>query len=139
MKHTLESLLALAESDDGRQQIRVIVAELVGWKPTAHWWCPKCQSPVISRDVTNDERHDVRHGGCGAFVETDEPMGHYHASLDAIMPEVRKLDEGEKARFLYELERVCMIAFSHNFTLCRAMLDAEAIHLCIAFILTKQP
>ena len=118
MNHTLESLLELAETDNGPQQIRVIVAELIGYI-----------------DFTSTEGHLMGYGLSNEWCQ----IPRFHASLDAIMPEVRKLGEGEKARFLYELERVCMIAFSHNFTLCRAMLDAEAIHLCIAFILTKQP
>ncbi len=32
MKHTLESLLALAATDEGKQQIRVMVAEIQGWQ-----------------------------------------------------------------------------------------------------------
>ena len=32
------------------------------------WWCEKCQKTVGGRDVTYDETHDQRSGGCGAKV-----------------------------------------------------------------------
>ena len=32
------------------------------------WWCEKCQKTVGGRDVTYDETHDQRAGGCGAKV-----------------------------------------------------------------------
>jgi hypothetical protein len=32
------------------------------------WWCPNCFRPIESKDVTYDEHHDPRHGGCGGNV-----------------------------------------------------------------------
>ena len=33
------------------------------------WWCPTCNEWVCSGDVTFDETHDPRFGGCGGDVE----------------------------------------------------------------------
>jgi hypothetical protein len=33
------------------------------------WWCPNCNEWVSPRDVTYEETHDVRSGGCGYAVE----------------------------------------------------------------------
>jgi len=32
------------------------------------WWCETCKTHVSGRDVTEDERHDTRSGGCGSTV-----------------------------------------------------------------------
>jgi hypothetical protein len=32
------------------------------------WWCSNCKEWVNPRDVTYEERHDVRSGGCGHVV-----------------------------------------------------------------------
>lgn len=32
------------------------------------WWCPDCQKEVDGRDVTYQEMHDERAGGCGCKV-----------------------------------------------------------------------
>lgn len=37
---------------------------------TAQWWCPTCGCVVDPRDVTYQETHDARHGGCGNAVES---------------------------------------------------------------------
>jgi hypothetical protein len=34
------------------------------------WWCPECKAFVPGADVTYDERHDERVGGCGQPVGT---------------------------------------------------------------------
>lgn len=120
MKHTLESLLALASTNEGKQQIRVMVAGLFGWQ-------------MIKGERPSSLGHLIAQlDGKTGFV----PF--YHTSLDAIMPEVRKLNEGEKARFLNELQSVCAVVVSRHFTLARAMLSADPIHHCIAFLLTLQ-
>jgi len=118
-----------------------MVAEAAGWKPSEDWWCPKCQMPVLGRDVTNDERHDVRHGGCGAFVETEEPMLHYHTSLDAIMPVVRKIGDELWDDYIDHLEAVRgtdgwpIMGLNERW----GIVTSEAIHHCIALLLTIQP
>ena len=33
------------------------------------WWCPTCNEWVCSVDVTFEETHDPRYGGCGGDVE----------------------------------------------------------------------
>lgn len=33
------------------------------------WWCPNCNKWVSPRDVTYEETHDIRSGGCGYAVE----------------------------------------------------------------------
>lgn len=33
------------------------------------WWCATCGKWIPGEEVTNDETHDLRHGGCGQFVE----------------------------------------------------------------------
>jgi hypothetical protein len=33
------------------------------------WWCPNCNEWVSPRDVTYEETHDIRSGGCGNAVE----------------------------------------------------------------------
>jgi hypothetical protein len=35
------------------------------------WFCPWCDVAVAPEEVTNDERHDPRAGGCGRYVEAD--------------------------------------------------------------------
>jgi hypothetical protein len=32
------------------------------------WWCKTCKTYVSGRDVTYDETHDIRSGGCGDKV-----------------------------------------------------------------------
>ena len=34
-----------------------------------YWFCPVCQTVVLPVDVTYEETHDLRNGGCGASVE----------------------------------------------------------------------
>jgi hypothetical protein len=33
-----------------------------------YWYCPECRMAIFPIDVTNDERHDPRYGGCGSCV-----------------------------------------------------------------------
>ena len=33
------------------------------------WWCEDCGKHIDGAEVTNQERHDERSGGCGCFVE----------------------------------------------------------------------
>lgn len=37
------------------------------------WWCDNCQIEVEGRDVTFQECHDERAGGCGGFVRLSCP------------------------------------------------------------------
>lgn len=121
MKHTLESLLALAETDDGRKQIRVIVAELAGWA-----------------GVLNDPLHGYVGIKPGEWASRKLP--HFHTSLDAIMPEVRKLSihDGDEWPYIQRLTRVLHAATKRPASPFK-LATAEAVHHCIAFILTKQP
>ncbi|MCG2658664.1 MAG: hypothetical protein L6437_00260 [Kiritimatiellae bacterium] len=37
--------------------------------PDYPWWCPACGFWVMGGDVTYEEQHDERNGGCGGYVE----------------------------------------------------------------------
>lgn len=43
-----------------------------------HWWCETCQRQVESVEVTYDETHDLRAGGCGqhVFARPSQPPEH---------------------------------------------------------------
>lgn len=119
MNHTLESLLELAETDNGPQQIRVIVAELIGYI-----------------DFTSTEGHLMGYGLSNEWCQ----IPRFHASLDAIMPEVRKLSNGLRFDYAEHLNAVISTQINRCFRVAdRELIFAEAIHRCIAFILTKQP
>ena len=126
MNHTLESLLVLAETDDGRQRIQAIVAELVGY---------------IFRDETFAERKGV-YTSTGGFIGLDKPNWHpypdYHASLDAIMPEVRRLDEKAAEKWANFMADIFYQKGNLGWKVCYAIATAQPVHHCIAFILTKQ-
>ena len=134
MKHTLETLLALAESDDGRQQIRVIVAELVG----AKWWAVHKSASTLS--LLN---LGVKHGWqeCSEPLESswiNDDVPKYETSLDAIMPEVRKLHEKAAEKWANFMADLFYRKGNLGWQVCYAIATAEAIHASIAFILTKQ-
>jgi hypothetical protein len=33
------------------------------------WWCPECEKELAGAEVTFEETHDPRYGGCGSDVE----------------------------------------------------------------------
>lgn len=33
------------------------------------WWCPHCQKGVSASEVTYEETHDLKSGGCGVLVQ----------------------------------------------------------------------
>jgi len=37
--------------------------------PRRTWYCPTCEKEVPAEEVTLEETHDERHGGCGGHVE----------------------------------------------------------------------
>lgn len=37
------------------------------------WWCPTCRTWLEWHEVTYEETHDVRVGGCGEEVLPDKP------------------------------------------------------------------
>ena len=123
MKHTLESLLALAESDDGRQQIRILVANLVGWST----W-------EGSENYPSPKVWTAPDGRARCWCDIPE----YHTSLDAIMPEVRKLDEKSAEKWANFMADIFYKKGNLGWQVCYAIATAEAIHASIAFILTKQ-
>lgn len=45
-----------------------VIAELDKPEVEKGWWCPECQKYVDGRDVTFEETHDTRSGGCGYRV-----------------------------------------------------------------------
>lgn len=40
--------------------------------PPANWWCPTCRRSLVPSEVTYEECHDSRTGGCGMPVSTSE-------------------------------------------------------------------
>jgi hypothetical protein len=50
------------------------------------WWCPSCETHVDPKDVTFEEAHDVRTGGCGKRVQPAPSLATYLA-----VENVRKL------------------------------------------------
>jgi DNA-directed RNA polymerase subunit RPC12/RpoP len=38
-----------------------------------NWWCPQCREEVIPQHVTFEENHDIRCGGCGFKVMSENP------------------------------------------------------------------
>lgn len=133
MKHTLETLLALAETDGGRQQVCVIVTELVGWT-----FRPPCynKGPFTIEFKAEALACWVRPGN--GPHQTEFPPA-FDTSLDAIMPEVRKLDEKGQNAWLNHMADIVDPMGELGWRAEFAIATAEAIHASIAFILTKQP
>lgn len=119
MKHTLSSLLALAETPEGQQQIRVMVAEAL--YPAF---------PIFKKGT--ELRHDY------GFLNSG-PVQPYDSSLDAIMPEVRKLIFSKRQSYLDHLNQVMAAPIKHCIRIAdREMVFAAPIHHCIALLLTLQ-
>ena len=38
-------------------------------EPYNKWWCATCNQWIDGSEVTYEETHDLRCGGCGGFVE----------------------------------------------------------------------
>ena len=56
---------------EGFHRCSVMLSNRIFQGPTNRsqcWWCETCQTHVSGRDVTYDETHDQRAGGCGAKV-----------------------------------------------------------------------
>lgn len=128
---TLSSLQTLASTDEGRERIRVMVAELMGWKragtregafnigPIQLWAHPSRigRTPDLPRLDLN---------ACAEFEAglTDEEHGRFQG-------------------FLYDLT-LMLLGVSAPFKpherkkVERAYVSASALHRCMAFILTKQ-
>lgn len=71
-----------------KEQKLKAIAELDGCEMPPTWYCGKCRCVVAPIDVTNDERHDEHHGGCGNELHADYKP--YLTSYDAILPVIRK-------------------------------------------------
>ena len=41
---------------------------------TGDWWCSTCGLHVVAEDVTYEETHDPRHGGCGRDVKPNAEL-----------------------------------------------------------------
>ena len=57
---------------------RVLSSDLVRRKPDqGHdereaWWCPTCKIGLVWHQVTYEETHDSRYGGCGEPVQPSD-------------------------------------------------------------------
>ena len=125
MKHTLESLVELAKTSEGKQQIRVMVAELCGWTK-----CRTNKNPLFEFG---------RKPG-GKFPDFYLPD--YTGSLDAIA-EAEKLVQSieEKNFYINTLNEIATASL--EYTDQQPEVDwlwctASALQRAIAFILTKQ-
>lgn len=59
---------------------------------SATWWCSRCDREVEPFEVTFDERHDRRRGGCGCQVDGGRARG--LAALQACVAELEvQLDQ----------------------------------------------
>ena len=59
--HTLESFDALA----GDEERNAAITRALGQQVYHTWYCPACGVWLVWSEVTHDERHDEREGGCG--------------------------------------------------------------------------
>lgn len=115
MKHTLETLLELAKTGEGRMRIRVMVAELNGYerRPDGRW------------------RRVGEVGSCG--------IPQYTTSLDAMAEAKACLGSIEAlAKYADNLEKVCVPTHICSLTHWKSIVMATALQRSIAFILTKQ-
>lgn len=145
---TLSFLQTLASTDEGRERIRVIVAELRGWRfenygpaeyPKLYW---KLYTP--SGELV-DDRHTSK-----SFIALLLPS--YTTSRDACAEFEAGLTEGEKARYAANLY-LAVDDFDQDVTIhpedyvdngipskwayVFPLVSASALPRCIAFILTK--
>jgi hypothetical protein len=152
MNHTPESLLTLAATDDGKQQIRVMVAELCGWKPVNDDAVPDrvwpCKGTVTGKDgwwmMFPPAGLDWGRAGKSTGKVANYPP-EYTASLDAIIPAVlgrfiTREDEALYARRLTEVLNEALRGRPRFLGASSFDLDtAQAVHCAIAFILTIRP
>ena len=118
--HTLQSLLTLAETEEGRHEIRVMVAEMRGWR-------------MIKGESPSSAGHFIAHlGSTTGFVPP------YHTSLDAIMPEVRKLDEQGRNRWINHMADIIDPMGELEWRADFAIATAQPIYHCIALLLSLQ-
>lgn len=126
MTHTLQSLLTLAETDQGKQQIRVMVAEacgfaLVPWQGVDfYYFQPTEEAIILARDGQMT----------GALREYALPD--YHISLDVMGYVEATLSEHERYQYESWLRRLLLLTPSPFW-----VISAKAIYRAIAFILTK--
>lgn len=117
---TLQELEALSETDEGKQQIRVMVAGLFGWQ-------------MIKGERPSSLGHLIAQlDGKTGFV----PF--YHTSLDAIIPEVRKLDLSGQIKHCRHLSLIGSGKVNEYLVAEWMATSAYAIHHCIALLLTLQ-
>jgi hypothetical protein len=41
------------------------------------WYCPICHTEVLPENVTFEETHDIRYGGCGHYIGNSENYFNY--------------------------------------------------------------
>ena len=129
MKHTLESLLELSKTPEGIQQIRIMVAELDGWKrenPLRDEWLrpsrshiPQFHSSWAEFDSLPNYPEDLNAvHGAGNIT---------HAEWEAFTTHMYSTVTGQKLdRDRINLFEACMLS------------NTTALQRCIALILTQQ-
>ena len=83
------------------QEQRIIIAEACGTLKEG-WWCPVCKCAVDSINVTYNENHDERYGGCGAKVKA-YPSPDYLHDLNAMREAEKTLETNLRDKFVNEL------------------------------------
>lgn len=72
------------------------------------WWCPECQKTVLPINVTHDETHDERAGGCGHKVLANPPAPQSSNPVDigAVLRLVKQSGFSKRAAFFRALEEL---------------------------------
>jgi len=138
---TLQELLALAETDDGKQQIRVMVAERLG----AKWWAVHQSASTLSFINLGARHRWLECNGPLASWWINDDVPRYHTSRDTIIPRILGLfiTREDESAYSSKLTEVLNSALSSRprFVGCTPfdLATADAIHHCIALLLISQP
>lgn len=63
---THEIVQNLDKNEESKEDFANVIRPVI---PLGKWYCPECNKLIDGQDVTFEETHDVRSGGCGCKVE----------------------------------------------------------------------
>lgn len=128
---TLTDLQTLASTDEGRERIRVMVAELMGWKNIR-----MSRSRPFWADSEGIDTYDALCGAPpGEAKSLIQELPLYTTSLDAMAEVEAGLSNSEGEFFRMHLDRIVGEGADN----CHHAVHASALHRAMALILTKQP
>ncbi len=81
-------------------EINTAIAEACGNQHKGEWWCQFCQAFVKPEDVTYDEKHDVRAGGCNLVVSVYQHPDYVH-DLNAMHTALVTLSDAKMFAFRF--------------------------------------